>query len=280
MIKAFQKEDELIAHIKMTEEEVEGLRIWWLGQSGFLIQWHGLHLLLDPYLSDSLTKKYAATEKPHVRMSELAVSPEKLNFLDLVTSSHNHTDHLDAETLKPILEVNPGIRFVIPEANRDFVAERLGCERNFPIGLTDRQSYFLNQAVAINAIPSAHNELEVNENGHHKFLGYVIQIGPYSIYHSGDTLWYEGLEKIVAQFEPDVLLLPINGNKPERKVAGNMSASEAAAFAKAVGTGIVIPHHYHMFEFNTEDPENFARAAEKEGIPYQILQIGESIDIE
>ncbi|MFT4857891.1 MAG: L-ascorbate metabolism protein UlaG (beta-lactamase superfamily) [Algoriphagus sp.] len=280
MIKAFRKEDELIAHIKTTEEEVEGLRIWWLGQSGFLIQWHGLHVLVDPYLSDSLTKKYAATEKPHVRMSELAVSPEKLNFLDLVISSHNHTDHLDAETLKPILEVNPGIRFVIPEANRDFVAERLGCDRNFPIGLTDRQSYFLNQAVAINAIPSAHNELEVNENGHHKFLGYVIQIGPYSIYHSGDTLWYEGLEKKVAQFEPDVLLLPINGNKPGRKVAGNMSAAEAAAFAKAVGTGIVIPHHFHLFEFNTEDPENFAKAAKKEGIPYQILQIGESIEIE
>ena len=85
--------------------------------------------------------------------------------------------------------------------------------------------------------------------------------------------------KKVAQFQPDVLLLPINGNKPERKVAGNMSASEAAAFGKAVGYGIVIPHHYHMFEFNTEDPENFAKAAEKEGIPYQILQIGESIEI-
>jgi len=280
MIKAFKKEDELIAHIKATEEEVEGLRIWWLGQSGFLIQWYGLHLLLDPYLSDSLTKKYATTEKPHVRISELAVSPEKLNFLDLVTSSHNHTDHLDADTLKPILEVNPGIRFVIPEANRDFVAERLGCDRNFPIGLTDRQSYFLNQAVAINAIPSAHNELEINENGHHKFLGYVIQIGPYTIYHSGDTLWYEGLENKIAHFQPDVLLLPINGNKPERKVAGNMSAAEAAAFAKAVGSGIAIPHHFDMFEFNTEDPKNFAIAAEKEGIPYQILQIGEFIELE
>jgi L-ascorbate metabolism protein UlaG (beta-lactamase superfamily) len=59
-----------------------------------------------------------------------------------------------------------------------------------------------------------------------------------------------------------------------------MSATEAAAFAKAVGTGIVIPHHYNMFEFNTEDPDNFAKAAEKEGIQYQILQIGESIAIE
>ncbi|MDG1277772.1 MAG: MBL fold metallo-hydrolase [Algoriphagus sp.] len=279
MIKPIKKDEELLAEIKAYAEEVEGLRIWWLGQSGFLIQWHGIHLLLDPYLSDSLSKKYQDTEKPHVRISELVISPEKLDFIDLVTSSHNHTDHLDAETLKPILKANPKIRFVIPEANRAFVAERVGCDLNFPIGLTDRQSYFLNQAVAINAIPSAHNELEVNENGHHKFLGYVIQIGPYSIYHSGDTLWYEGLEKKVAHFQPDVLLLPINGNKPERKVAGNMSAEEAAAFGKAAGSGIVIPHHYNMFEFNTEDPERFIEAAEREGIPYQVLEIGGKLEV-
>ena len=279
MIKPIKKDEELLAEIKAYAEEVEGLRIWWLGQSGFLIQWHGIHLLLDPYLSDSLSKKYQDTEKPHVRISELVISPEKLDFIDLVTSSHNHTDHLDAETLKPILKANPKIRFVIPEANRAFVAERVGCDLNFPIGLTDRQSYFLNQAVAINAIPSAHNELEVNENGHHKFLGYVIQIGPYSIYHSGDTLWYEGLEKKVAHFQPDVLLLPINGNKPERKVAGNMSAEEAAAFGKAVGSEIVIPHHYNMFEFNTEDPECFIEAAEREGIPYQVLEIGGKLEV-
>lgn len=275
MIKPIKKEDRLLAEIKASAEEEEGLRIWWLGQSGFLVQWHGIHLLLDPYLSDSLSKKYQNTEKPHVRMSELVVSPEKLNFLDLVTSSHNHTDHLDSETLKPILKANPKIRFVIPEANRAFVAERVGCEPDFPVGLTDRQSYFLNQAVAINAIPAAHNELEKNENGHHKFLGYIIQIGPYSIYHSGDTLWYEGLEKKVAHFQPDILLLPINGNKSERKVAGNMSADEAAAFGKAVGSGVVIPHHYDMFEFNTENSERFVEAAEREGISYQVLELGE-----
>ncbi|MFC3880509.1 MBL fold metallo-hydrolase [Algoriphagus namhaensis] len=278
MIQPIKKDDELLAEIKATAEEVEGLRIWWLGQSGFLIQWRGVHLLLDPYLSGSLTKKYAQTDKPHVRMSELVISPEKLDFIDLVTSSHNHTDHLDAETLKPILKANPKIRFVIPEANRDFVVERLGCDPNFPIGLTDRQSYFLNEATAINAIPSAHNELDKNEDGFHKYLGYVIQIGPYSIYHSGDTLWYEGLEKRVASFKPDVLLLPINGNKPERKVAGNMSASEAAAFGKEVG-GMVIPHHYHMFEFNTEDPENFRKAATKEGISHEVLEIGGKLKI-
>ncbi|WP_296705841.1 MBL fold metallo-hydrolase [Algoriphagus sp.] len=278
MIKPIKKEEALLKEIKESAKKSEGLRIWWLGQSGFLVQWNGFHLLLDPYLSDCLTKKYANTEKQHVRMSELVISPEKLNFIDLVTSSHNHTDHLDAETLNPILEANPEIQFIIPEANRDFVAERLGCNRNLPIGLNDQQSYFLNENISLTAIPSAHNDFETDETGQHKFLGYIIKIGPYCIYHSGDTLWYEGLEKKVIPFKPDVLLLPINGNKPERKIAGNMSSEEAAKFGKTVGSGFVIPHHYHMFEFNTEDPENFVQAAKKEGINYQALKIGERFE--
>ena len=48
-------------------------------------------LLLDPYLSDSLTQKYTATDKPHVCMTARVVAPERLDFIDLVTSSHNHT---------------------------------------------------------------------------------------------------------------------------------------------------------------------------------------------
>ena len=64
-------------------------------------------LLLDPYLSDSLTDKYAQTDKPHAGMTERVVAPERLNFIDVATSSHNHTDHLDPDTLGPLLKANP-----------------------------------------------------------------------------------------------------------------------------------------------------------------------------
>ena len=94
MIKCFQKDQELIDDINSTKDsESKNFRTWWLGQSGFLVQFNGSHLLFDPYLSDSLTKKYSETDKPHVRMTELVVDPGQLNFVDVVTSSHNHTDH-------------------------------------------------------------------------------------------------------------------------------------------------------------------------------------------
>jgi hypothetical protein len=107
MIQPLLKDDALLADIAAAKSDKRHFHLWWLGQSGFLIQWQGRHLLVDPYLSDSLTAKYAATNKPHVRMTEIPIAPERLDFIDAVTSSHNHTDHFDPETLKPLMRVNP-----------------------------------------------------------------------------------------------------------------------------------------------------------------------------
>src|SRR5438093_8797247 len=125
MIEPLNSDDAMLADITSARAETNALHLWWLGQSGFLIQFRGRHALLDPYLSDSLTKKYAGTDRPHVRMTRRAIDPARLNFIDIVTSSHNHTDHLDPETLGPILQANPHAELLIPEANRQFVAQRL-----------------------------------------------------------------------------------------------------------------------------------------------------------
>src|SRR6058998_3244925 len=106
LIQAFKKEEALVKEMDSLNSDEKDFYLWWLGQSGFLLQWNGKRVLMDPYLSDSLTKKYATTDKPHVRMSERVVAPERLNVIDVVTSSHNHTDHLDPETLGPLLRAN------------------------------------------------------------------------------------------------------------------------------------------------------------------------------
>jgi len=278
MIAAYQKDDALLADIRATFDEQEGFRLWWLGQSGFLLQWRSRHLLFDPYLSDSLTKKYAETDKPHVRMSERAIDPARLDFLDLVTSSHNHTDHLDADTLRPILDANPGIKLVVPEANRAFIAERLGCALDFPIGMNDTFVKDIGD-FRFYGVPAAHNEVERDDLGQCKFMGYVVEFGGYRVYHSGDTLWLEGLEDLLMPFAVDVAMLPINGNRPERRVAGNLSAEEAARLGKEIGAGCVIPHHFNLFEFNTQNPDLFEQEALRYGTAYEVLRIGESYSV-
>ncbi|NND06494.1 MAG: MBL fold metallo-hydrolase [Saprospiraceae bacterium] len=279
MIAPFRKGRALLDHIDQITGAEHKLDFWWLGQSGYLVKYKERFLLFDPYLSDSLTKKYARTDKPHVRMSELVIDPAELDFIEVVTSSHNHTDHLDAETLLPIMAANPTLQLIVPEANRTFVVDRLGCNADYPTGLNAGESVTV-KGWTIHGIPAAHNDLERDELGRFKFMGYVVEVGPFTLYHSGDTLWHEEIIDALEPFQIDVAMLPINGNKPERRVAGNLDGVEAAKLAKTISAKIVTPCHYDMFTFNTADPTYFSTQAESIDQPYVVLEIGQHWTIE
>jgi L-ascorbate metabolism protein UlaG (beta-lactamase superfamily) len=274
VIRPFQSHDALLADIHASDRRNGGFRLWWLGQSGFLLQWQGVHVLLDPYLSDSLTKKYSQTDKPHVRMTELVVDPARLSFVDIVTSTHNHTDHLDAETLCPILAANPRVKLVIAEANRAFVADRLKIDAGVAIGVDDGISVEIS-GIRFSGIASAHEVLEHDERGRAKYLGYVLQFGGWTLYHSGDTVRYGGMSEKLCPYKIDVALLPINGRAPERHVSGNLFGSEAAQLARDIEAKLVIPCHFEMFEFNTASPDDFIHRCQTLGQPFKVLRCGE-----
>ncbi len=271
------KDEDLLADITGAKPG-DGVCVWWLGQSGFLVKSEAGTVLFDPYLSDSLTEKYAETDKPHVRMTELCVDPGELTGIDIITSTHNHTDHLDAETLLPLLESNPGTSLIIPSANREFVAERLGCVPGWPLGIDAGLSIGIGE-IQIHAVPAAHNRIETDNLGRHRFLGYVVQLGPVTLYHSGDTLWHDGLTEALQRFDIDLAILPINGHRPERRVAGNLFGDQAARLAHEVGARLVVPCHYDMFTFNTESPDLFVSTCEALGQDYRVMQCGERLNL-
>lgn len=277
---AFQKEKDFLADVCRVLDS-RGRALWWLGQSGFLIAQNGRALVLDPYLSDSLTRKYAQTDKPHERITELVVDPVALGaigVIDAVTTSHNHTDHLDAETLLPLLKTNPQARLVIPAANRGFVFDRLGLEMAARLVEVDDGVSAQACGMEFHGIASAHNTVERDPLGRCRFLGYVVRWQGLTLYHSGDTLWHDGLVPALRKFAIDVAFLPINGNRPERRVAGNLDGREAAQLAKAIGARCVIPCHFDLFKFNTASPDEFVGECRRLGQAYRLLQNGEGWD--
>ncbi len=278
MIKPVLQDDAFLEDVSRANAKPDRLHLWWLGQSGYLIQWQGRHLLIDPYLSDSLTKKYAGTNKPHVRMTEHVIAPERLDFIDVVTSSHNHTDHLDGETLIPLWQANPNLNVLVSRANVHFAADRLQvpAERFIPISV-DNEAIQINP-FAFHTIPSAHESLEQDENGDHCYTGLIIQVSKWTIYHSGDCVLYHGLVDRLKQWRIDIAILPINGRDPARGVPGNFTTEEAAELGRQINAGFVIPCHYEMFEFNAISPQRFVNAAEKINQSYRLLKCGERSD--
>ena len=278
MIAAFQKDDVLLADIAAASLDEKTLHVWWLGQSGFLVQWRGERMLFDPYLSDSLTKKYAQTDKPHVRISELCITPHHLTRISRVTASHVHTDHLDGETLMPLATANPGFRLYLPHAICPEALKRLEGS-DVALCATSEHVQHSEGEWTIRGTVAKHNEVVRDAAGNSHCIGFLVQCGPFRLYHSGDTLWHDDIIAQCRAFGPiDIAFLPINGNKPERRVAGNLDGPEAARLAKEISAQIVIPCHYDLFEFNTASPDAFIAECRRLHQPFHVLRIGERLD--
>jgi L-ascorbate metabolism protein UlaG (beta-lactamase superfamily) len=279
MIRPVLQDDSLLADIRAAGAAYGALNLWWLGQSGFLLQCDGRRLLLDPYLSDSLTTKYAATDKPHIRMTERVIAPERLDFADAVGSTHNHTDHFDSETLGPLLAVNPNLAVVVPAANQVTAAERLGVSPDRLLAIDDGQTINAG-GFELTAVPAAHETIERDEEGRLRFLGHLVRRSGFTVYHAGDTVLYDGMvEKLTGQ-DIDIALLPINGRDPSRRVAGNLWGREAAWLARQIGARVAIPCHYEMFEFNTASPDEFVAECKRLGQRGHVLRAGERLTLE
>ena len=279
MIEPQRSGEALRAEIRETRPEAGSLAVWWLGQSGYLIKSRWGSLVIDPYLSEHLTTKYQGTSQPHVRMTRAPLRGGDLDGIDLVLSSHKHSDHLDPGTLPALLAASPEARLVLPEALIDH-ALLLGLPGDRLVGL-DAGRTFEHRGFLVRAIPSAHEGLDRDERGRHLYLGYVIEADGLRLYHSGDSLSYAGL---VGQLGPDpfdVLFLPINGRDPARGVAGNMSAAEAVALAAEVRPRYVVPHHYDMFTFNTVPVAGFESEARRlpPGVVPKVLRCGERWEV-
>lgn len=229
--------------------------LYWLGQAGFLIDVDGRRLVIDPYLSDTLARKYRDSRFPHKRMMPPPVHPSSLTDVNWVFSTHHHTDHLDPGTLPLIAESSPGARFIVPEAAAATAVERgVPDDRMITCNVGDRLE--LEPEVVVHVVPAAHEERRRDESGRDVFVGYVLELGDVVLYHAGDTVPFAELEEFLRRHVVTIALLPVNGRDAARRangVPGNMTLDEALDLAERLGVPYFVGHHFDLFDFNTID---------------------------
>ncbi|MCF7942930.1 MAG: MBL fold metallo-hydrolase [Spirochaetia bacterium] len=253
--------------------EVElGISFWWLGQAGFLLRGNGKNLIIDAYLSDVLADKYRGKQFPHVRMMDPPLLPEDLVNIDAVLCTHSHSDHMDPGLLSVIAANNPECVFIMPEAARN-----VGISRGVPdsriIGMDagDTLSFgdvFFGEGVTVFSVPAAHEILRVNDSGRHLFLGYVLQFGSVTVYHSGDCVPFEEMDTWLNDYTIDIQLLPVNGRSrilTDSGIAGNFTIEEALQVMEKHDIKYMVLHHFGMFAFNTADVNLLQEKIEKAG---------------
>ena len=255
-----------------------GITLYWLGQAGFVIQAGARRLIIDPYLSDTLAAKYTGTTTPHERIERPPIQPAELGRIDLALATHHHTDHMDSGTLAPLAQLRPDLLFVVPRASQSEALERIGAtnDRLIPMDAGERIEPW--PGLSIVALRAAHESLETDVEGNHRFLGYALIFGVegnyVSIIHSGDTIPFAGQREEYRRMQPDLLLLPVNGRSEAlaaRGITGNLTLDEAVALTVESGAPATIAHHHGLFAFNTLPVADIERKAVEPGLPIQLI---------
>jgi L-ascorbate 6-phosphate lactonase len=242
--------------------------LWWLGQSGFGLRGVSATLFVDPFLA----------EHPE-RLVPPPFAPEQAGGLVAVAITHDHLDHLDVESLPRLAEASPLAVFVVPEPVVGRVTD-LGIAAARVVGAQPDRPVELG-GVTIHPVPASHGDEPADaygfgrerSNGLYRYLGYVFDLGGVRVYHAGDTIPYDGMERRLRELEIDVALLPINGRDAEREaqgIVGNLDEEEAAALAAAIEADLVVPMHYDMFAANPGSP---GRLVEVAGARFPDLQV-------
>ncbi len=255
------------------------LGITFIGHSSFLLQIGGRTVLVDPVFSKRLILLR--------RQSHPGTLPNLLPPIDLVLITHAHMDHLDLASLRRILRSNrrahgSAPEIVVPEGVDDLVSS-LGFRHIHTLGWWQQAEI---AGLKITMTPCRHWGARLFNDTHRGYGGYVVASGAHSVYHSGDTAWFEGFAEIGRRLHPQIALLPIGAYFPDSYRAVHTSPEEAVRGFIACGAQLMVPMHFGAFRLGREPAGEPVLRAQKEaarlgiGDRLRILSEGETLRLD
>ena len=234
------------------------LGVTFIGHSSFLLQVHGRKLLVDPVFSKRLVVLR--------RQRRAGVLVAELPPIDIVLLTHAHMDHLDMASLRRVIRATRRLtgrtpEVVVPRGVEDLV-ERLGFSRIHGLAWWEQIEV---QGLKVTMTPCKHWGARMFRDTHRGYGGYVVEGGGQSVYHSGDTAYFDGFSEIGAKLKPEVALLPIGAYFPDSYRSVHTSPEEAVRGFVELGAQQMVPMHYGTFRLGREPMEEPLQRLEAEG---------------
>ena len=255
--------------------------VTFIGHSSFLLQIAGQGLLIDPVFATRLILM-RRQRRPGVRVRDL---PQ----IDAVLLTHAHMDHLNLPSLRAVLREMrrrnlPAPAVIVPNGVEDLV-DRLGFREVTSLRWWETVELAAGNPanvgpLTVTATPCRHWGARMFKDTHRGFGGYAIQAADTpTVYHSGDTAYFNGFHEIGNRLHPDVALLPIGAYYPDSYRAVHTSPEEALQIFEDVHAETMIPMHYNTFRLGREPMSEplprLLAAAERVGLRDAVHQLAE-----
>jgi L-ascorbate metabolism protein UlaG (beta-lactamase superfamily) len=221
------------------------LGITFIGHSSFLLQIAGRKVLVDPVFSKRLILLR--------RQRHPGLAVKELPPIDLVLLTHAHMDHLDLASLRRVIRTTRRLsgrspEVVVPRGVEDLV-EGLGFSAIHRLEWWESSAV---QGLKITMTPCRHWGARIFRDTHRGYGGYVIEAAGQSIYHSGDTAYFDGFREIGKRLHPQIALLPIGAYFPDTYRSVHTSPEEAVRGFVELGAEQMIPMHFGTFRLGRE----------------------------
>lgn len=218
------------------------IRATYIGGPTALIEVDGVRFLTDPTFDPAGTS-YETPVYTLRKTQGPALSVEALGPVDAVLLSHDHHfDNLDraGKTL-----LSRAARTLVPTAG----AERLGGNAT---GLVPWQTVDVvggnGQHVPVIATPARHGPAGGDRG---PVVGFLLAS---TVYVSGDTVWYEGVEEVARRADVRVAFLFMGAARVKEVGPAHltMTADDAVHAARAMPNAAIVPLHYEGWEHFSE----------------------------
>ena len=259
---------------------IQGNKVTWLGQAGFLIQMDGVTILTDPFLTDYASPVPFAGPR---RFVEKSVAIDDLPPIDLLIISHNHYDHLDDGTVSRIAG-KENVEVVVPLGLGSFFEER-GYRRVHEL---DWEQSIELQGVKIKSHPSIHDSARgTGDRNATLWSSWAFEIGGKKLLFIGDSGYSQALYGRIGREHGtfDYAIVPIGAYEPRELMwMSHATPEEAVAIGVDVRSKTLIASHWGTIsslsdEPSFEPPERFKKAGKEKGFPNDrlwVMKIGET----
>ncbi len=214
------------------------IEVVWIGHASFLVRTAGFNALVDPV--------WAKWMGPVKRHRDPGIDIEHLPPIDLVLITHAHFDHLCRMTLKRIAN---GSQTVIVPRGVAGVLRKLDLRE--VVEMTDWDCLSFRDA-EIHFTPAHHWGARYLHDNHKGFGGYVMKLPGHTVYHSGDSAYFDGFMEIGERHLIDTALLPIGAYDCPSGREVHMNPEEALRAFFDLKAHRMLPMHHATFPLGNE----------------------------